>query len=114
MTQILRGDFASEQHIHEVMEINMQTPPEFEKFSLQFYSHILDDVETEEELIDSVLAPFSDAHQRACLRSYLDAITQDHVDDKELQRIWWSSSADTVFRDSTGLRELLRRARDRL
>lgn len=96
------------------MEIDIQQPPEFKKFSLQFYSGILDDVETEEELIDSVLSPFSDTQQRACLRSYLDAITQDHVDDKELQKIWWSSSADTVFHDSAGLRELLRRARDRL
>ena len=96
------------------MEIDMQQPPEFKEFSLQFYVGILDDVETEDELIDSVLSPFSDTQQRACLRSYLDAITQDHVDDKELQKIWWSSSADTVFRDSAGLRNLLKRARDRL
>ncbi|TXM91285.1 hypothetical protein FV232_04460 [Methylobacterium sp. WL30] len=91
----------------------MQLPPEFEKFSLQFYSGILDDVETEEELINSALSPFSNPQQRARLRSYLDEITRDHVDDRELQEVW-SSSADTVFRDSAGLRELLRRARDRL
>ncbi|TXN62596.1 hypothetical protein FV230_21555 [Methylobacterium sp. WL6] len=92
----------------------MQLPREFEKFSRQFYSGILDDVETEAELIDSVLSPSSNPQQRARLRSYLDEITRDHVDDRELQEIWWSSSADTVFRDSAGLRELLRRARDRL
>ena len=92
----------------------MQQPPEFKKFSLQFYSGILEDVENEEELIDSVLSPFSATQQRARLRSYLDAITRDDIDDKELQAIWWSSSADTVFRDSYGLRQLLKMARDRL
>ena len=107
-------DTALERHTHEAMEIDMQQPPEFKEFSLQFYSGILDDVKTVEELIDWALSSFSDTQQRACLRSYLDAITQDHVDDKELQRIWWSSSADTVFRDSAGLRDLLKRARDRL
>jgi hypothetical protein len=89
-------------------------PPEFKKFSLQFYSGILEDVETEDELIDAVLSPFSNTQQRARLRSYLDTITQDSIDDKELQNIWWASSADTVFRDSYGLRQLLRMARDRL
>ena len=92
----------------------MQLPPEFEKLSLQFYSGILDDVETEAKLIDSVLSPFSNPQQRARLRWYLDEITRDHVDDRDLQEIWWSSSADTVFRDSAGLRELLKRLRDRL
>ncbi|MCJ2066464.1 hypothetical protein MKK63_27760 [Methylobacterium sp. J-088] len=92
----------------------MQQPPEFKKFSLQFYSGILEDVENEEELIDSVLSPFSDPQQRARLRSYLDAITRDDIDDQELQAIWWSSSADTVFRDSYGLRQLLKMARDRI
>ncbi len=105
---------APEQFIHEMKEIEMQQTPEFEKFSLQFYSGILGDVETKDELIDSVLAPFSNRQERACLRSYLDAITQDHVDDKELQRIWWASSADTVFHDSAGLRDLLKMVRDRL
>ncbi|MEL6060696.1 MULTISPECIES: hypothetical protein [unclassified Methylobacterium] len=92
----------------------MQQPPEFKKFSLQFYSGILDDVETEEELIDTVLSPFQDEQQRSRLRSYLNTIIQDDIDDKELQSIWWSSSADTVFRDSFGLRQLLKMARDRL
>lgn len=93
----------------------MQHPPEFKEFTLQFYVGILEDVESEDDLIDSVLAPFSNSRQKSArLRSHLDRITQDDVDDKELQNIWWSSSADTVFRDSAGLREMLKKARDRL
>lgn len=87
--------------------------PDFSKFAEQFYSHVLDDVESKDELIELALTPFTDIKHRVRLRAYLDEITSDRNSGDDLKRIWWSSPADTVFHDGEELRTFLRMVRDR-
>ncbi|WP_010684310.1 hypothetical protein [Methylobacterium mesophilicum] len=92
----------------------MKLSTEFLEFSLQFYQDILDDVSSEDEMIDTVLSPLKDEGKRINLRKYLDTITSDQISDEELKKLWWSSSADVVFHDGAALRTFLRKVRDRL
>jgi hypothetical protein len=91
-----------------------QAPTEFEAFARQFHQDIMEDVSTEEELIDWVLSPLKDNAERQRLRAYLDSITQDDVTDEELRKLWYSSSADFIFYDGAELRAFLKRVRARL
>ena len=91
-----------------------QAPPEFETFARQFHQDIMDDVSTEEALIEWALSPFKENAERERLRAYLDSITRDDVTDEELRKLWWASRADFVFYDGAELRAFLKKVRARL
>ncbi|MFC6026436.1 MULTISPECIES: hypothetical protein [Methylobacterium] len=92
----------------------MRLSQEFIEFTLQFYQDLLDDVSSEDEMIDTVLSPIKGDTKRANLRNFLDVITQDKISNEELRKLWWSSSADVVFHDGAELRAFLIRVRHRL
>lgn len=92
----------------------MITNDEFNKFAEQFFVGILDEVNTEEDLINMTLQPFKSSSSRAKLRACLDEITDDSFSSEDLRKLWWSSPADTVFHDGEQLRRFLRAVRDRL
>lgn len=92
----------------------MKLSDEFLELSLQFYQDLLDDVSSEEEMIETILSPLKDEGKRTNLRKYLDLITSDQIADEELRKLWWSSSADVVFHDGAALRAFLRKVRDKL
>lgn len=65
----------------------MKLSAEFLELSLQFYQDLLDDVSSEEEMIETVLSPLKDEGKRTNLRKYLDLITSDQIADEELRKL---------------------------
>lgn len=92
----------------------MKKSAEFIDFTSQFYQDLLDDVSSEDEMIDTVLSPFKDKSERMKLRDYLDIITANEFSDDDLRKLWWSSSADIAFYDGAELRAFLKRVRNSL
>lgn len=95
-------------------EIGMSTNIEFDQFAGQFFVGILDEINTEEDLIKMTLQPFTSSSSRTKLRTYLDEITNDRFSGEDLRKLWWASPADTVFHDGEQLRSFLRAVRDQL
>lgn len=61
--------------------------PEFDEFTLQFYQNLMEDVSTEEEIVNFVLSPVKSEMHRARLRAYLDSIIQDDVSNEQLRKL---------------------------
>lgn len=87
---------------------------EFDEFTRQFYQDLMEDITTDNEMIEFTISPFTDSEKRARLRAYLDSITKEDISDEDLRKLWWSSFADIVFYDGAELRAFLKRVRDRL